>query len=200
MSIYKKFSILVSSLIFILLCMLYYTNNISIIDETAYRIITSIKSNTVTSLFKVITMCGGFLFSLILSNIVLLFNKKKGIYFFVNVFIILGINTFFKYIFLRPRPEKINLITETGYSFPSAHSMLTIGLYGLLLYFVIRTIHHNKKRKIISTCIICLLMVLIPITRVYLGVHYFSDVLAGACLSCIWLMIYSSYLEKKNII
>ena len=187
------------SIIFIFLVVMFYLNKLYILDNYAYKIITSIKSNFVTSIFKVITMFGGFLFSLVLADIVLFFNRKKEIYFFINIFIILGIYTIFKYIFLRPRPQNINLITETGYSFPSAHSMLTIGLYGLLLFFVIRTVNHNKINKIISTIIISFLMIIIPITRVYLGVHYFSDILAGACLSGIWLLIYSEYLKKNNI-
>ena len=131
MSKKKILSISLLSILFICLVIMYYTNKLYIIDNFAYKIITSIKSDLTTSIFKIITMCGGFLFSLILADIVLFFNRKKGIYFFINIFIILGINTLFKYIFLRQRPQNINLITETGYSFPSAHAMLTIGLYGL---------------------------------------------------------------------
>lgn len=199
MSKRKIFCILLLSIIFISLVVLFYMNKLYVIDDFAYNLITKIKSDNITSIFKLVTMCGGFIFSLILSDIVLFFNKKKGIYFFLNVFIILGINTIFKYIFMRERPIGINLINETGYSFPSAHSMLTVGLYGLLIFYVYRTSNHSKISKVVSLILISLLMICIPITRVYLGVHYFSDILAGACLSGIWLMLYSEYLKRKSI-
>jgi len=199
MSKRKIFFISFLSIIFILLVVMFYLNKLYLIDDIAYKYITLFKCDIVTNIFKIVTMCGGFIFSLILSDIVLFFNKKKGLYFFINVFIILGINTISKYIFMRERPIGINLINETGYSFPSAHSMLTIGLYGLLLFYVYRTKNHSKLAKIISMIIICMLMLTIPITRVYLGVHYFSDILAGACLSGIWLMIYSEFLKRKSI-
>lgn len=187
------------SIIFVSLVVLFYADKLYLIDDLAYNYITLFKCNLVTKTFKAITMCGGFIFSLILADIVLFFNRKKGIYFFINIFIILGINTLFKYIFIRERPIGINLINEKGYSFPSAHSMLTIGLYGLLLLYVYKTAHHSNISKIISIVIISFLMIIIPLTRVYLGVHYFSDILAGACLSGIWLIIYSEYLKRKSI-
>ena len=199
MSKRKIFLIIIFSIIFISLVVMFYLNKLYLIDDFAYKYITLFKCDNLTNFFKVVTMCGGFIFSLILSDIVLFFNRKKGLYFFINVFIILGINTVLKYIFVRERPIGINLINENGYSFPSAHSMLTIGLYGLLLFYVYRTKNHSKIAKILSLIIICILMLAIPITRVYLGVHYFSDILAGACLSGIWLMIYSEYLKRKSI-
>ena len=199
MSKRKIVSIVFLSIIFISLVVLFYIDRLYIIDDFAYKYITMFKSDSLTNIFKIVTMCGGFIFSLILSDIVLFFNRKKGLYFFINIFIILGINTVFKYIFIRQRPTGINLINETGYSFPSAHSMLTIGLYGLLILYVYRTKNHKNISKIITLIIISLLMIFIPLTRVYLGVHYFSDILAGACLSGIWLIIYSEYLKKKSI-
>ena len=144
MSKRKIVGITLLSIIFITLVVLFYMDKLYIIDDYAYNIITKYKGNSLTNIFKIITMCGGFIFSLILSDIVLFFNKKKGIYFFINVFIILGINTVLKYIFMRERPIGINLINETGYSFPSAHSMLTIGLYGLLIFYIYRTKNHSK--------------------------------------------------------
>ena len=91
-------------------------------------------------------------------------------------------NQLLKHTIRRIRPDHIRLIEEGGFSFPSGHSMISIGLYGTLIYLVYKYI----KNKLIKTIIIVLLSIIIlgiGISRIYLGVHYPSDVLAGYFIS-----------------
>ena len=106
------------------------------------------------------------------------------------------LNQIIKMIIARPRPdESTMLVSEIGYSFPSAHAMFSLAFYGLLLYYLYK-MELNKKMKIFLGVVLCFLIILIPITRIYLGVHYASDVVAGLCLSSAILLIYSLFKNK----
>ena len=95
----------------------------------------------------------------------------------------------------RPRPEDFRLIEETGYSFPSGHSMASMAFYGLIIYFAFKYVK-NKNAKIIICTILSLLVLLIGISRIYLGVHYASDVIAGFVLSIAYLVVYITIVLK----
>lgn len=92
-----------------------------------------------------------------------------------------------KNLFGRPRPEDPLLRTVSGLSFPSGHALISVAFYGLLIYLV----WHNIKNKILRWVLIILLLMLILIiglSRIYLRVHYASDVLAGFAMGLIWLV------------
>ena len=91
------------------------------------------------------------------------------------------------------------MIEIGGYSFPSGHAMVSVVLYGLLAYFSYKFIK-NKIVKNIIVVINVLLVLLIGISRIYLGVHYFSDVFVGQLISLVLLVIIINYLEKKVIL
>jgi membrane-associated phospholipid phosphatase len=99
-----------------------------------------------------------------------------------------------KNFFERERPN-INIIIEAdGFSFPSGHSMGSMTYYGFLVYLVIRG-KGKPLSKLGLAILLCLVIVLIGISRIYLGVHYPSDVLAGFVAGSIWLVICISLLE-----
>ena len=64
-------------------------------------------------------------------------NKKKTFYIALNVVLCFLLNQVFKFIFVRERPDSINLINVNGYSFPSVHSMISVAFYGFLAYIVL---------------------------------------------------------------
>lgn len=199
MSLKKKIIVIFCLSIFLFLYLMLYLNKLDNIDNYFYNHIILIKNNNVTNMMKFITKFGGFLFTFLFLIVFLIFNYKKGIYLAINVLIVLLINIILKNIIVRPRPIDINLIIESGYSFPSAHAMNSVALYGLLIYYFLN--HSNKKLiHYILLFINCLLIILIPISRIYLGVHFFSDVIAGICISTIWLCIYTEYIRKKSIV
>lgn len=198
----KKYILYISifTLIYILLIILFYSNNLYIIDDFIYNKIYF--NDTLTNIFKIITYLGDWIFLVPLSIIliILLKNKMKAIYIGLNLLTSFLINGTFKLILKRNRPIDINLITESGYSFPSGHSMVSASFYGLLIYLIYKS-NYSKKTKIILITILIFLILTIGFSRVYLGVHYITDVMAGYSLSIIYLMVYIKIikLSKKEV-
>lgn len=107
----------------------------------------------------------------------------------VNLVCVVILNTLLKAIIHRPRPDGFRLIAETGYSFPSGHSMIAMAFYGLLAWMVW---HYERDRLVRYLCVIGFGVVVVAVgfSRIYLGVHYFTDVLAGFAVSLAWLCLY----------
>lgn len=167
-------------------------------DIIGYHLIsTYMISNNITPIAKVITNFGGAI-CLILIAIILFFvikNKKVGLSIFSNLGIVAILNFLLKNILQRPRPSEYRLIQESGYSFPSGHSMVSMAFYGFLIYLIYKKVK-NKKVKWALICTLSLLIVTIGISRIYLGVHYTSDVLAGFLVAIFYLILYTSVISK----
>jgi membrane protein DedA with SNARE-associated domain/membrane-associated phospholipid phosphatase len=92
-----------------------------------------------------------------------------------------------KEFFHRPRPYfEHPLLVETSYSFPSGHAMESFVAYGMLAYFAVLALRTWESRVGV-VCGVALLVLLIGFSRMYLGVHYFSDVIAGYAAGGVWL-------------
>jgi membrane protein DedA with SNARE-associated domain/membrane-associated phospholipid phosphatase len=92
-----------------------------------------------------------------------------------------------KGLFQRPRPHFAHpLLVETSYSFPSGHAMESFVAYGMLAYFAVLALRSWESRVGVVFGA-ALLVVLIGFSRMYLGVHYFSDVIAGYAAGGVWL-------------
>lgn len=117
--------------------------------------------------------------------------KRPGFFCALNLVLVVALNLLIKEIVQRPRPADINLVIETGFSFPSGHSMVAMAFFGLLVWLVWK---YEKDRTMRYACCagLSLVILLIGISRIYLGVHYASDVLAGFCVSLAWLALYTS--------
>ena len=116
--------------------------------------------------------------------------RRPGACAAVNLVCAVALNVLLKQLVQRPRPDGFRLIAETGYSFPSGHSMVAMAFYGLLAWMVW---HYERDRFVRWLCVMGfgLVIALIGISRIYLGVHYASDVIAGFCVSLIWLALYT---------
>ena len=128
-----------------------------------------------------------------------LFNKDKSFnrYFTINLVAIFTSNFIVKNIIRRDRPIDINLIIENGFSFPSGHSMVSFAFYGFIIYYVYCS-HLSKLGKTIIISILTLLVLMIGLSRIYLGVHYASDVIGGFVLALVYLIIFIKYIYKKE--
>jgi membrane protein DedA with SNARE-associated domain/membrane-associated phospholipid phosphatase len=92
-----------------------------------------------------------------------------------------------KRVFHRPRPAwDLPILTARGWSFPSGHAMGSLVAYGMLVYLMVRTMGHPRRRLALAGCALVLVL-LIGLSRMYLGVHYFSDVVAGYAAGTVWL-------------
>ena len=167
-------------------------------DIIGYKLIsTFLISDFVTPIAKFITNFGGAIFLSIATVILFLLikNKKIGLSIISNIVIITVLNQLLKRILQRPRPTEFRIVEETGYSFPSGHSMVSMAFYGYLIYLIYRYIK-NKYVKWTLITILSILICLIGISRIYLGVHYTSDVLGGFLLSISYLVVYISSIKK----
>ena len=167
-------------------------------DIIGYKLVsTFLISDFATPIAKFITNFGGaiFLITLTIVLLVLIKNKKIGISIFSNLVIVTILNQLLKAILQRPRPTEYRIVEETGYSFPSGHSMVSMAFYGYLIYLIYRYVK-NKYIKWISIVLLSILVCSIGISRIYLGVHYTSDVLGGFLISISYLIIYISVVNK----
>ena len=187
-------------LIFATMVVMLLTNNVTSLDNSIYNIIISSKSDVMTMFMTVITMMCNTEFIIVatLLLVLLIKNKKIGGMIASNVVLCSVINTIIKHIFLRPRPVGIKLIEQGGYSFPSGHSMMAVAFYGLLIYIIWNTKWRNVW-KIFTTTLLVILILLIGISRIYVGVHFASDVIAGLSISLSYLIIFIELIYKRVI-
>ncbi|MDO4870148.1 MAG: phosphatase PAP2 family protein [Bacillota bacterium] len=107
------------------------------------------------------------------------------------------LNKIIKHLVQRPRPDDIQfLINEGGFSFPSGHSIASMFFYGLLLCLVLLEVK-NKTLKIILSVILIILTFGIGLSRIYLGVHYPTDVLAGWALGAAGISIVIAFAHRE---
>lgn len=130
-------------------------------------------------------------------------NTRLAVWYFLTVSVGAGaVNQLVKIFFRRPRPTHIeHLIVQGGYSFPSGHAMGSIIAYGALLFLIIRA-SKTWLPVLIASATLLPLIGLIGISRVYLGVHYPSDIIGGYSLGLAVLSLsiglYSISLKDKG--
>lgn len=190
-------------LIFIILICFFlkykFMDNIEILDEVVYNFFNNNINPKITSVMKYITLFGSIYVFLFIILIILIFNKNKkyGLFMGINLLWVGGMNQLLKHLFLRERPFSTFVPDISGYSFPSAHAMCSLAFYGFLFILISR----NMKSKILK-CILFLLMSIfvlaIGISRIYLQVHYFSDVIMGFIFGIICLIIFILILKNFN--
>lgn len=181
---------------FILICILTLTNNINSFDTTIYNFLINFRSDFLDFFFINITKLANTLTILIIVIILLLTLKKEdAILIGTSTISSVVFNTIIKHIIRRPRPSNLRLIHQGGYSFPSGHAMISICVYGMLIYLVFKNIK-RKDIKIFLISLLTLLILSIGLSRIYVGVHYPSDVLAGYLLATIILIILINFYNK----
>ena len=196
----KRFYIFILCLIiFLILSILVLKNGVLNIDNNSYLFIkNNLINESLTKVVKLFTNLGGALVLIMISLLMLLFvkDKKTVLIIIINLIIAFLFNDLLKHIFVRSRPDSINwLVTESGYSFPSGHAMVSMAYYGYLIYLLY--LSKNKYKWLLIT-LSSIIILLIGISRIYLGVHYLSDVVAGFLVAIIYLTIFITVSEYIN--
>ena len=167
-------------------------------DVIGYQFISDyIMSEKLTPVIKMITNFGGAMVLSITTLLLLIIikDKKIGVGILINLCTATGLNLILKSLLQRPRPTEFRIINETGYSFPSGHSMISMAFYGFIIYLIYEKVK-NKYIKWTSITLLSILIVMIGFSRRYLGVHYVSDVLAGFLFSIAYLIVYIGIINK----
>ena len=159
----------------------------------------SLESNFFDGYFVFVTRLGNTLTIVaIVVLLMLIFRNKKGIMLGILTANSAATNSIIKHIIRRERPTGLKLVEQGGYSFPSGHTMIAVAVYGYLLYLVWTNIT-NKYLKYGLSFLLSILIISIGISRVYVGVHFMSDVVAGFILSIIQVTLLIDFTNKYYI-
>ena len=162
-------------------------------DTSVYNVVHRLYSGFATGFFKLMTnmVHPVVLFGISMAMIHVLKQNKLLVALFGNLVLTVLLNLAIKGSFMRVRPpEELRLVMETGYSFPSGHAMVAASFYGFLIFMLFQA-SMSKKRRAAGT-VACLLAVLfVGCSRIYLGVHYATDVLGGFLVSAVYLVVYT---------
>jgi len=196
----KKFSIFVVVLCLILFSVICYgvlSYDSLVIDSRVYSFIAiNIMNGGLTPVLKVITELGGVAFTVLAGVLIFMFCKKIRWFVTFDLVGVTLVNQIIKHIVRRPRPNVLRLVEESGYSFPSGHSMVSMAFYGIIIYLVYKNVS-NKYLKWTLITLLSLLILSIGFSRIYVGVHYFTDVAGGFLLGLAYLIIYINIYNKK---
>lgn len=171
------------------------------LDLNIYKFFSeNIINDKLTPIVKVITHIGGakIVFVLTVLAIILIKGLKNKLFLLTGVVGTAGLNVVLKHIIQRERPNINRLIPEKGYSFPSGHSMMSMAFYGMLIFLIFKYVK-NTALKWTLIVILTILLSTIGITRIYLGVHYPSDVIGGFLVSLTYLFILTEIYNKVKI-
>ena len=194
----KDYLILIPILLILVNMVLVATNNFVFIDNFVYDHI--LRTNWLTSIMLFFTKFGSTTYIVGLCVLFLIFykNKKQLLDLYGAIILSTILNNVIKIIFRRPRPALmtiLNLAYEDTYSFPSGHAMATMTFYGFLIYMIYKS-HWQKPFKIVGITLLSLLIFLVGFSRIYVGVHYFSDVFTGFLCSFVLLFFYIKAIKK----
>lgn len=164
--------------------------------------ISSLRHPVLDSIFQFITFWGSpkAFISLGLIILVLLIYKRNilgAIYLNLCLIVTWLVMSFLKDFFARPRPSGEALTIATGMSFPSGHSMLSIAFYGFLAYLLAQRVRSEKIRQLIWL-ISSIFIFLIGVSRIYLNVHYPTDIIAGFLFGALFLIAFIKIYEKHK--
>jgi undecaprenyl-diphosphatase len=175
-------------------------NTLSKFDNAVYQLVSGCMSDGMTGVMKFITYIGSAWVMIPVSAFFLLAALKNDALFYWgwriawNLTLVSLLNTILKTIIQRPRPGLHHLVDVSGFSFPSGHAMISSAFYGYMIYLVV--IRLKTRIKYLLAGLLGLLVLAIGVSRIYLGVHYASDVLVGFAAGFAWLILFIRLSEK----
>jgi membrane-associated phospholipid phosphatase len=185
---------LIAFIVFIVVVEYVFFDRKEAFDMGVFDLISTFVNAKATKILVFFTQLGNYQF-LITANILLtcyfLFIRKHKWYSIKIPSIALSsilVMYLLKLWFNRPRPLIPLLEPAHGLSFPSGHAMSSVTFFGLLIYFIWQADMNRYIRILFITCLV-LLILIIGFSRVYLRVHYASDVIGGFCTGIIWLTV-----------
>jgi len=157
----------------------------AVFDDTVRYFFYGMRCEPLTAAVKIITYMGNWQTITLLCIVLLIFRFTRityGIPVSAGAIAVTLLNKLIKHLAERPRPDDItHLISEGGFSFPSGHAITSMFVFGILIYLV-RANVKNRVAANVLTVVLAVPMICIGLSRIYLGVHYPTDVAAGWCL------------------
>ena len=172
-------------------------NMIHPVDAGISLSVASFRSTPLTGFFIALTFFASPL-ALVIGSLFLIMLVREQKYWtpiLANLAISVFLNLGLKDVFMRVRPTEVTqLVRETSFSFPSGHAMAAMSFYGFVIYLLWRSERTARFKRPLAV-MLDVLIILIGFSRIYLGVHYFSDVLAGYAIGAAYLIIFSSFVS-----
>ncbi|MEK5059253.1 phosphatase PAP2 family protein [Paenibacillus shunpengii] len=194
-------------LIIVLLFMLIGVDKVQTVDENIQFYLFPHADNWYYSLLPIIKGITEFGSFNITAIVALAFVSYYGIFrkLYVNTYIVAvsfismwSINYVLKILLRRERPELEQLMAAHGYSFPSGHSMIAAGFYGVIFVLLVQTIKNRGGSGSLVAVLGALFVLLIGYSRIYLGVHYPTDVVTGLLCGGIWAFCMHCLLKEAS--
>lgn len=192
-------SIFLTFILFIILTCLVCFDKVHAIDGYFQNMMLNIRTDKLNDVMVIVTNIGSS-YTLIAISFLLLFllkNKKNSLFILVNLICSFLSSQAFKFIIRRDRPSTSGLVDTVGYSYPSGHTMVSICFFGFITYLLIKKCNSNSKKVLISL-LFFVTVFFIGFSRIYLGAHYFTDVIAGILLSVIYLYLFIKFFNRKD--
>lgn len=196
----KKINIIIIVVLAILLVMeviLVKNNSFIPIDNYIYNNISKFINPFNTAIFKFFSFFGSEIFIIGLFILILVKEKSRGIGFIFILGMSLLLNQGLKLVIGRDRPNINQIVNETSYSFPSGHTMIATTIVGVLIYNIWHNSKNKLSKKVFLSTILIVFALMIMLSRIYLGVHYFSDILGGITTALLLLAIVHYYYAFK---
>lgn len=176
---------------------------VTTLDKNVLDLVLTQRGDTRSGFFLFFTYLGNWeiiaSLTLVILLIMFLARKFRAMWFLISVLIVGQLSSsIFKFLLARSRPDTAHaLIAQGGYSFPSGHALGSFFFYGTLTYFVY-TLARNRLERILTTLSGLGLIALIGISRLYLGVHWLSDVVAGWIMGATILIVFIVFFEHRK--
>lgn len=136
--------------------------------------------------------------ALMLCSILLLLKMKRdALQLVLTLVTSAGVTALIKILVQRARPALSPLHTEASFSFPSGHTNAATTVYGFLMYLAIKYLP-TKLSQIVAVAFCLVIILLIAISRLYLSVHWFTDILGGLCTAITSLYIWIEYFKTSS--
>lgn len=196
----KKISLIATCLaIFFALWLMVEAGDTSLIDDSIGNTVISTRRDWLTPIMKAITYMGNWQTITAICMVLLLLKRTRlayGVPLSIGAIVVSLANKGIKAIVMRPRPdEAMFLIEQGGWSFPSGHAITSMFFYGMLIWLIRKNVKNHKLADIL-TVLLVIPMILVGISRIYLGVHYPTDVLAGWSLGILAIAISCFIIDK----
>ena len=201
----KKFNKIVMIVLFLIFCVMAVLVHYGLtgsFDAAVYKFVIGFRSDSLTKVLLFITKFASvkeIVFLCAVSLIGLFWKYYKSLFLVLNVIASTIFNVVIKNIMMIPRTNILRLAEETGYSFPSGHSMASVAFYGFIIYLILSS-NMNKYLKVVISSLLVILIIVIGFSRVYLGVHNASDVIAGYAISTGLLLTDIMILKKRGLV
>lgn len=189
--------------VFIWLAQVVVIEKNDLFDTAAFNYFQRWVTDTNTTIALVVTRGGSDLFLIAIYAVVLYYLRRHKLQRqAVQLVIIAGgsflLNYLLKHLFQRPRPLILHLDYVNSYSFPSGHTQATFTLCGILAYITWQ-MHWATNKRLAIIIALFLYACMIGMSRIYLHVHFLSDVIGGACASLCWLAVSIIFIKLTSI-